>query len=207
MRRLERANHLPGGKDQLEPGLPAAGLGPFSLETFLRELQKACPELGTDPTVLAALRAADPSLISYLHPDEDIRIENFRDTELPDASIDTVIGNVPFADLRLDYRGMKLALHDFFFAKAVDALKPRGILSLITSHCTLDKQNATTREYLASKADFVGAVRLPSGAFSSVCERQEQGAEQRTSRPRLPRRPDVTSLPGRSRRSLRHPDR
>ncbi|HEX3152335.1 MAG TPA: DEAD/DEAH box helicase family protein [Gemmataceae bacterium] len=100
-----------------------------------------------------------------LHPGHDIRIENFRDTRLPEGSVDGVIGNVPFADLKLEYRGQKLSLHDFFFAKSIDALKPRGVLALVTTHFTLDKQNAALREYLGSKADFVGAIRLPSDAF------------------------------------------
>jgi N12 class adenine-specific DNA methylase len=100
-----------------------------------------------------------------LHPEHDIRIESFRDTRLPEGSIDAAVGNVPFADLKLDYRGQKLSLHDFFFAKSVDALKPGGVLALVTSHYSLDKQNAAIREYLSSKADFVGAIRLPSDAF------------------------------------------
>lgn len=99
-----------------------------------------------------------------LHPGQDIRIESFRDTKLPDG-IDAVVGNVPFADLRLDYQGQKFALHDYFLAKSVDALKPYGVMAMVTSHFTLDKQNAAVREYLASKADFVGAIRLPSDAF------------------------------------------
>ncbi len=100
-----------------------------------------------------------------LHPEHDIRIESFRDTKLPEGRIDAVIGNVPFADLKLDYRGQKLSLHDYFFAKSVDALKPGGVLALVTSHYTLDKQNAAIREHLAGEADFVGAIRLPSDAF------------------------------------------
>ena len=98
-----------------------------------------------------------------LHPQADIRIENFRDSRLPE--IDAVIGNVPFADLKLDYRGQRLSLHDFFFAKSIEALKPGGVLALVTSRFTLDKQNAAIREILASKADFLGAIRLPSDAF------------------------------------------
>src|SRR5205823_3080020 len=90
---------------------------------------------------------------------------NYRDTRLPEGSMDALIGNVPFADLKLDYRGQKLSLHDFFFAKSIDALKPAGVLALVTTHFTLDKQNAALREYLGSKADFVGAVRLPADAF------------------------------------------
>ena len=100
-----------------------------------------------------------------LHPDADIRIESFADTKLPEGSVDAVIGNPPFADVRLDYRGMKLPLHDFFIAKSLDALKPGGILALVTSHYTLDKQTAATREYLAERADFLAAIRLPSDAF------------------------------------------
>jgi N12 class adenine-specific DNA methylase len=100
-----------------------------------------------------------------LHPEHDIRIESFSDTKLPEDRIDAVIGNVPFANINLDYRGQKLPLHDYFFAKSVDALKPGGALALVTSLFTLDKQNAALREYLSSKADFVGAIRLPSDAF------------------------------------------
>jgi N12 class adenine-specific DNA methylase len=100
-----------------------------------------------------------------LHPGQDIRIENFRDSRLPQDGIDAVIGNVPFADLKLDHRGRKYSLHDFFFAKSVDSLKPGGVLALVTSHFTLDKQNAALREYLAAEADFLGAIRLPSDAF------------------------------------------
>ena len=101
-----------------------------------------------------------------LHPQADIRIEDFQKTRLPSEGIDAVIGNVPFADLRLDYRGRKLALHDFFFAKSLDTLRPGGALALVTSHFTLDKQNAGVRETLAERADFLGAVRLPSDAFA-----------------------------------------
>ncbi|MFO0901204.1 MAG: DEAD/DEAH box helicase family protein [Pirellulales bacterium] len=101
-----------------------------------------------------------------LHPRHDIRLENFRDTKLPDGRLDAVVGNVPFADVKLDYRGQKLALHDYFFAKSVGALRPGGVLALVTTHFTLDKQNAAVRELLAEQADFVGAVRLPSNAFA-----------------------------------------
>lgn len=98
-----------------------------------------------------------------LHPQADIRIENFRDSKLP--QLDAVIGNVPFANISLDHKGQKFSLHDYFFAKATDHLKPGGVLALVTSHFTLDKQNASIREYLADQADFLGAIRLPSDAF------------------------------------------
>ncbi len=98
-----------------------------------------------------------------LNPGADIRIENFRDTKLP--PLDAVIGNVPFAEVKLDLNGQKLSLHDYFIAKSVDALKPGGVLAVVTSHYTLDKQNAAARELIGSKADFLGAIRLPSDAF------------------------------------------
>jgi SAM-dependent methyltransferase len=101
-----------------------------------------------------------------LHPDHDIRIEHFRDTRVPADRIDAVIGNVPFADLRLDYHGTRLALHDFFLAKSLDVLKPGGVLALVTSHYTLDKQHPGLRTQLAQLADFLGAIRLPAEAFA-----------------------------------------
>jgi N12 class adenine-specific DNA methylase len=98
-----------------------------------------------------------------LHPGQDIRIEDFHDTRLPE--LDAVVGNVPFADLKREHNGQRFALHDYFFAKSVDALAPGGVLALVTSHYSLDKQNASIREYLADRADFLGAIRLPSDAF------------------------------------------
>ena len=76
-----------------------------------------------------------------------------------------MIGNPPFGDVDIKYAGEKRPIHDFFFAKGVDTLKPGGVLALITSRFTLDKLNASTREYLADRADFLGAIRLPSNAF------------------------------------------
>ena len=82
--------------------------------------------------------------------------------------LDAVIGNVPFADVKLELpRPEAVSLHDYFFAKSVDALKPGGVLAVVTSHFTLDKQNAAIREYLAEQADFLGAIRLPSDAFKT----------------------------------------
>ena len=98
-----------------------------------------------------------------LHPQADIRIEGFQDSRI--ASVDAVIGNPPFGDVDIKYAGEKRPIHDFFFAKGVDILKPGGIMALITSRFTLDKLNASTREYLAERADFLGAIRLPSTAF------------------------------------------
>ena len=140
---------VPGNSTVLEPG---CGTG-----NFLAYAPQGMRFIGVEQDSISG------RIAQARHPGHDIRIENFRDTRLPE--VDAVIGNVPFADLRLDYHGQKLALHDYFLAKSVDALVPGGILALVTSHYTLDKQNSAIREYLADKADFLGALRLPSDAF------------------------------------------
>ena len=94
-----------------------------------------------------------------LHPGQDIRIENFRDARLP--PLDAVIGNVPFADVKLEHQGERFSLHDYFIAKSVDSLKPGGILAVVTSHFTLDKQNAAVRQYLAGRPTFSGRSACP----------------------------------------------
>lgn len=142
---------LPATATVLEPG---CGSG-----RFLSLAPKGMRLIGVELDLISG------RIARALHPQHDIRLENFRDTRLPDGSLDGVLGNVPFANLRLDYQGQKLALHDFFIAKSVDCLKPGGILALVTSRFTLDKQTAAFREYLASQADFLGAIRLPSSAF------------------------------------------
>ncbi|HEY7328652.1 MAG TPA: hypothetical protein VH592_13490, partial [Gemmataceae bacterium] len=111
------------------------------------------------------LDAISGRIARLLHPQADIRIENFRDTRLP--LLDAVIGNVPFANINLELGGNRFSLHDYFLCKSVDALKPGGILAVVTSHYSLDRQNAAAREYLAERADFLGAIRLPSTAFKN----------------------------------------
>lgn len=142
---------VPGNATVLEPG---CGIG-----NFMSIAPDGMRFIGVE------LDRISGRIAQLLHPEQDIRIENFRDTRLPEQGIDAVIGNVPFADLKLEYRGQKLSLHDYFFARSIDALRPGGVLALVTTHFTLDKQNAAIREYLAEKADFVGAIRLPSDAF------------------------------------------
>ncbi len=142
---------IPADATVLEPG---CGIGNF--------ISQGCEELRF---IGVELDSISGRIAKALHPDQDIRIENFRDTKLPENRIDAAIGNVPFANLTLDYRGQKMSLHDYFIAKSVDALKPGGIVALVTSRYTLDRQNAAVREYLGSKADFIGAIRLPSDAF------------------------------------------
>ncbi len=144
---------VPDNATVLEPG---CGVG-----NFMSQAKAGMRFIGVE------LDSISGRIAKLLHPDQDIRIENFRDTKLPENRIDAVIGNVPFANVKLDYRGQKLSLHDYFFAKSIDAVKPGGVLALVTTHFTLDKQTGVLRELLASKADFVGAIRLPADAFKN----------------------------------------
>jgi hypothetical protein len=116
---------VPAKATILEPG---CGIG-----NFMRQGAEGTRFIGVE------MDAISGRIAKALHPEHDIRIENFHDTKLPEGRIDAVIGNVPFADLKLDYHGQKLSLHDFFFAKSIDALKPGGVLALVTTHFTLDK--------------------------------------------------------------------
>ncbi len=142
---------LPANATILEPG---CGIG-----NFMSYGQAGTRFIGVEMDSISG------RIARALHPEADIRIENFRDTRLAEGRIDAVIGNPPFADVKLDFHGMRLPLHDYFIAKSLGALKPGGILAVVTSHYTLDKQNAGIREQLAAQADFVGAIRLPSDAF------------------------------------------
>ncbi|MCB0208660.1 MAG: DEAD/DEAH box helicase family protein, partial [Anaerolineae bacterium] len=100
-----------------------------------------------------------------LYPEAAIHIEPFQKSTLPSSSMDLVVGNVPFSDLSLKWQGHKLSLHEYFFAKSLDSLHEGGVLALVTSRYTLDKRDPIFREMLAEQADFLGAVRLPKGAF------------------------------------------
>ncbi|HVS34108.1 MAG TPA: DEAD/DEAH box helicase family protein [Gemmataceae bacterium] len=140
---------VPGGATVLEPG---CGIG-----NFMSHAPAAMRFIGVE------LDSLSGRIARALHTGQDIRIENFRDTKLP--PLDAVIGNVPFADVKMEHNGQRFSLHDSFIAKSVDALKPGGILAVVTSHFSLDRQNGAAREYLAERADFLGAIRLPSDAF------------------------------------------
>jgi hypothetical protein len=133
---------VPAEATVLEPG---CGIGNFMADT-----PQAYHFIGVE------LDSLTGRIARLLHPGADIRIENFRDSRLP--PVDACIGNPPFADIKLDHHGQKFSLHDYFFARSADSLKPNGILALVTSHFTLDKVNAAVREYLAEQADFLGAI-------------------------------------------------
>jgi len=104
-----------------------------------------------------------------LYPDSTIFHKGFEETPLPDNYFDAVLGNVPFGDYAVHDPSMKpqltRAIHDYFFAKSLEKVRPGGVMALITSRYTMDKQDETVRKYLAEKADLLGAIRLPNTAF------------------------------------------
>lgn len=106
-----------------------------------------------------------------LFPDANIQIKGFEKTDYPDDYFDVAIGNIPFGSYEVNdsqYNKYKFLIHDFFFAKALDKVKPNGIVAFVTSKGTLDKANPGTRRYLAQKAELIGAVRLPNTAFRGI---------------------------------------
>lgn len=105
-----------------------------------------------------------------LYQNADIQIKGFENTDYPDSFFDLAIGNVPFGSYGVSdqrYAKQKFHIHDYFFAKALDKVRPGGIIAFITSKGTLDKQDDRTRQYIAERADLLGAIRLPNNAFTA----------------------------------------
>jgi hypothetical protein len=104
-----------------------------------------------------------------LYPDATIFAQGFEETPLPDNYFDAIVGNVPFGDYAVHDPAMKhqltRAIHDYFFAKSLEKLRPGGVMALITSRYTMDKQADAIRRHLAEQADLLGAIRLPNTAF------------------------------------------
>lgn len=105
-----------------------------------------------------------------LYQKSSIAIEGYEKTELPDSFFDVAIGNVPFGDFKLNdkrYDKNNFLIHDYFFAKTLDKVRPGGIVAFITSKGTLDKENPTVRKYIAQRAELLGAIRLPNSTFKN----------------------------------------
>ena len=108
-------------------------------------------------------------IAKQLYPSANISITGFEKTELPDSFFDLAIGNVPFGNYKLTekrYDSQNFLIHDHFFAKALDKVRPGGIVAFVTSKGTMDKKNPEVRRYLAQRAELLGAIRLPNTAFS-----------------------------------------
>lgn len=140
---------------------PAMGVGNFF--GLLPESMQGAALVGVE------LDSITGRLAKQLYPQASITVDGFERVNLPDNSIDLAVGNVPFGSYKLAdprYDRQNLLIHDYFFVKTMDKVRPGGIVAFITSKGTLDKQDSTVREYLAQRADLLGAVRLPNNAFS-----------------------------------------
>ena len=110
-------------------------------------------------------------IAKQLYPNANISIQGFESTEHPDNFFDVAIGNVPFGDYKLHdpkYDKYNFSIHDYFFAKTLDKVRPGGIVAFVTSKYSLDKANPSVRKYLSERADLIGAVRLPNTAFKGI---------------------------------------
>lgn len=190
----QRASRLLTG-DALETALQSTQYAHYTSEAVIRSIWSGLRRLGfnggkiVEPGMGTGLFAvAGPSdvmgnsnytgieldgftakVASYLLPQETIIPGDYTKTKLPDGFFDIAIGNPPFADIKVTddpaYRKQRFSLHDYFFAKTIDKVRPGGLLVFVTSRYTMDKLDPKARQYIAERADLIGAIRLPQTAF------------------------------------------
>ena len=140
---------------------PACGIGHFIglvPETMLR--RSTITGIEIDPLSARIAKA--------IYPDSDIRAQPFERSKLADGFYDAAISNVPFGDYTVHdprWNSYKLPIHDYFFAAALEKVRPGGLLMFVTSRGTMDKLDSALRELLSTQAEFLGAIRLPNDAF------------------------------------------
>ena len=107
-------------------------------------------------------------IAQQLYQKTSIAAQPFEEANVPDSFFDAIVGNVPFGDIRINdrrYNKHNFLIHDYFFAKSLDKLRPGGVMALVTSKGTMDKENPAVRKYIAQRADLLGAIRLPNNTF------------------------------------------
>ncbi len=107
-------------------------------------------------------------IAQQLYQKSSIAAQGFEKVNVPDSFFDGVIGNVPFGDFKVSdkrYDKNNFLIHDYFFAKSLDKLRPGGVMALVTSKGTMDKENPSVRKYIAQRAELLGAIRLPNDTF------------------------------------------
>ena len=139
---------------------PSCGIGHFigMLPDSMQESKVYGVELDT----------VSAGIAQQLYQKTSIAAQGFEEANLPDSFFDAVVGNVPFGDFKVPdkrYDKHKFLIHDYFFAKSLDKLRPGGVMALITSKGTMDKENSAVRKYIAQRADLLGAIRLPNNTF------------------------------------------
>ena len=139
---------------------PSCGIGNFI--GLLPEEMKESKIYGVEIDPISA------GIAQQLYQKTSIAAQPFEEASLPDSFFDCVIGNVPFGDFKVAdkrYDKYNFLIHDYFFAKSLDKLRPGGIMALVTSKGTMDKENSAVRKYIAQRADLLGAIRLPNNTF------------------------------------------
>ena len=139
---------------------PSCGIGNFI--GMLPEEMKESKIYGVEIDPISA------SIAQQLYQKTSIAAQPFEEASLPDSFFDCVIGNVPFGDFKVAdkrYDKYNFLIHDYFFAKSLDKLRPGGVMALVTSKGTMDKENSAVRKYIAQRADLIGAIRLPNNTF------------------------------------------
>ena len=110
-------------------------------------------------------------IAQQLYQQSSIAVQGFEKTDLPDSFFDAAIGNVPFGSFKVidkRYDRYNFLIHDYFFARTLDKVRPGGVLAFVTSKGTMDKDTPTVRKYLAQRADLLGAIRLPNNTFKDA---------------------------------------
>ena len=130
------------------------------------------PESLTDAKVYGVeLDSISGRIAQQLYQTSSIAVRGFEKTELPDSFFDVSIGNVPFGSFKVPdrrYDKYNFLIHDYFFARTLDKVRPGGIVAFITSKGTMDKENPNVRKYIAQRADLLGAIRLPNNTFKAA---------------------------------------
>ena len=139
---------------------PSCGIGHFI--GMLPDSMKDSKIYGVELDTISA------GIAQQLYQKTSIAAQGFEETNVPDSFFDGVIGNVPFGDFKVSdkrYDKHKFLIHDYFFAKSLDKLRPGGVMALVTSKGTMDKENSAVRKYISQRAELLGAIRLPNNTF------------------------------------------
>ena len=139
---------------------PSCGIG-----NFIGMLPKSMENAKVYGVELDTISAG---IAQQLYQKSSIAAQGFEEVNVPDSFFDGVIGNVPFGDFKVAdkrYDKYNFFIHDYFFAKSLDKLRPGGVMALVTSKGTMDKENSNVRKYIAQRAELLGAIRLPSDTF------------------------------------------
>lgn len=139
---------------------PSCGIGNF-IGMLPPEMQQA-KMYGVEIDTISA------AIAQQLYQRTSIAAQPFEEANIPDSFFDAVVGNVPFGDFSVAdkrYDKHHFLIHDYFFAKSLDKLRPGGVMALVTSKGTMDKENSAVRKYIAQRADLLGAIRLPNNTF------------------------------------------